>query len=49
MIAALKQAIAIYTNDQEWTRVRPPLIELTTEQAKLLATELRAIGFRWQQ
>src|SRR6266404_4191729 len=49
MIAALKQAIAIYTNDQEWTRVRPPLIELTTEQAKLLAAELRAIGFRWQQ
>src|SRR5207248_826641 len=47
MIAALKQAIAIYTNDQEWTRVRPPLIELTTEQAKLLAAELRAIGFRW--
>jgi 4-hydroxy-tetrahydrodipicolinate synthase len=49
MIAALKQAIAIYTNDQEWTRVRPPLVELTTEQAKLLAAELRAIGFRWQQ
>src|SRR6266576_5992288 len=49
MIAALKQAIAIYTNDQEWTRLRPPLIELTIEQAKLLAAELRAIGFRWQQ
>jgi 4-hydroxy-tetrahydrodipicolinate synthase len=48
-IAALKQAIAIYTNDQEWTRVRPPLVELTTGQAKLLAAELRAIGFRWQQ
>jgi len=49
MIAALKQAIAIYTNDQEWTRVRPPLIELTAGQAELLAAELRAIGFRWQQ
>ena len=49
MIAALKQAIAIYTNDPEWTRLRPPLVELTTEQAKLLAAELRAIGFRWQQ
>jgi 4-hydroxy-tetrahydrodipicolinate synthase len=49
MIAALKQAIAIYTNDQEWIRVRPPLSELTTGQAKLLAAELRAIGFRWQQ
>jgi len=45
MIAALKQAIAIYANDPEWARVRPPLVELTTEQAKLLAGELKAIGF----
>ena len=45
MIAALKQAIAIYANDPEWARVRPPLVELTTEQAKLLAAELKAIGF----
>jgi 4-hydroxy-tetrahydrodipicolinate synthase len=45
MIAALKQAIAIYRNDPEWTRVRPPLVELTKEQAKLLAAELKAIGF----
>src|SRR5262245_54518473 len=37
MIAALKQAIAIYINDPEWARVRPPLVELTTEQGKLLA------------
>ena len=45
MIAALKQAIAIYANDPEWAKVRPPLIELTTEQAKLLAAELnRANG-----
>ncbi len=48
MIAALKQAIAMYTNDPEWIRVRPPLVELTTGQAKLLAAELQAIGFRWQ-
>jgi 4-hydroxy-tetrahydrodipicolinate synthase len=45
MIAALKQAIAIYANDPEWARVRPPLVELTTEQAKLLAAELKRIGF----
>src|SRR5213083_1639533 len=45
MIAALKQAIEIYANDPEWTRVRPPLVELTTEQAKLLAADLKAIGF----
>jgi 4-hydroxy-tetrahydrodipicolinate synthase len=45
MIAALKQAIVIYRKDPEWTRVRPPLVELTTEQAELLAAELKAIGF----
>ena len=45
MIAALKQTIAIYANDPEWARVRPPLVELTTEQAKLLAEQLKAIGF----
>jgi 4-hydroxy-tetrahydrodipicolinate synthase len=48
MIAALKQAIAIYTNDPEWARVRPPLVELTAEQAKMLAVELEAIGFEWK-
>ena len=26
-------------------QVRPPLIELTAEQAKLLAAQLKAIGF----
>jgi 4-hydroxy-tetrahydrodipicolinate synthase len=45
MIAALKQAIAIYANDPEWTRVRPPLVELTADQAKLLSAQLKAIGF----
>jgi 4-hydroxy-tetrahydrodipicolinate synthase len=44
MIAALKQAIAIYANDPEWARVRPPLVELTAEQANLLAEQLRASG-----
>ena len=45
MIAALKQALAIYRNDPEWTRVRPPLVELTADQAKWLAAQLKAIGF----
>ena len=45
MIAALKQAIAIYADDPEWTRVRPPLVEFTSEKAKLLKSELEAIGF----
>jgi 4-hydroxy-tetrahydrodipicolinate synthase len=45
MIAALKQAIAIYADDPAWRTVRPPLVELTPEAAKTLAAELSAIGF----
>ena len=45
MIAALKQAIAIYADDPAWRTVRPPLVEFTPEQAKLLAAELKAIAF----
>jgi 4-hydroxy-tetrahydrodipicolinate synthase len=45
MIAALKQAIALYADDPAWRTVRPPLVELTPEQAKMLAAELKAIGF----
>ena len=45
MISALKQAIAIYSNDPAWAKVRPPLVELTAEQAKTLAAELEAISF----
>jgi 4-hydroxy-tetrahydrodipicolinate synthase len=45
MIAALKQAIAIYADDPAWRTVRPPLVEFTPDQAKTLAAELKAIGF----
>jgi 4-hydroxy-tetrahydrodipicolinate synthase len=45
MIAALKQAIAIYADDPAWRTVRPPLVELTSDQANTLAAELKAIGF----
>ena len=45
MIAALKQAIALYRNDPDWARVRPPLVEFTKVQAKLLAADLESIGF----
>ncbi len=45
MIAALKQAIAIYADDPAWRTVRPPLVELTPEQTKTLTAELKAIGF----
>jgi 4-hydroxy-tetrahydrodipicolinate synthase len=44
MIAALKQAIAIYMNDLEWARVRPPLVELTANQAKELEADLKRVG-----
>ena len=44
MIAAMKQAIAISQNDQEWARVRPPLVELTAEQAGELALALERLG-----
>jgi 4-hydroxy-tetrahydrodipicolinate synthase len=45
MVAALKQAIAIYADDPAWAKVRPPLVELTPDQAKTLAAELKAISF----
>jgi 4-hydroxy-tetrahydrodipicolinate synthase len=48
MIAALKQAIAIYTDDPAWAKVRPPLVELTSEQARTLAAELKAISFEME-
>jgi len=45
----LKQALAIYTDDPAWAKVRPPLIELTSEQGKTLAAELKAIGFTMKE
>ena len=46
MIAALKQAIAIYRKDPEWARVRPPLIEFSAEQAKELEEEIADFELR---
>jgi len=45
LISALKQAIALYANDPAWAKVRPPLVELTAEQARTLAAELKTISF----
>jgi 4-hydroxy-tetrahydrodipicolinate synthase len=45
LISALKQCIASYANDPAWAKVRPPLVELTAEQAEALAAELEAISF----
>lgn len=45
MIPALKAAVAHYGKDNEWNRLRPPLVELTEiEQRKLIET-LDASGF----
>lgn len=43
MIAAMKQALAIYRNDPGWATVRPPLVGLTPEEARFLAAELKKI------
>jgi 4-hydroxy-tetrahydrodipicolinate synthase len=45
MIPALKAAIAHYGGGASWSTVRPPLVVLTTEQAKALVTELDAREF----
>jgi 4-hydroxy-tetrahydrodipicolinate synthase len=44
-LKARRSALSFLRNDPGWARVRPPLVELTTEQAKLLAAELKAVGF----
>jgi 4-hydroxy-tetrahydrodipicolinate synthase len=45
MIPALKQIVAHYSGDAGWARVRPPLVELTAEQATNLVADLRTLEF----
>jgi 4-hydroxy-tetrahydrodipicolinate synthase len=45
MIPALKAAIAHYSQDESWLTVRPPLVELTSEQQASLINELQGAGF----
>ncbi len=45
MIPALKQAIAHWSNDPGWAKVRPPLVELTEDQQEVFVTELKQRGF----
>jgi 4-hydroxy-tetrahydrodipicolinate synthase len=45
MIAALKQAIAHFGGDPEWARVRPPLVELTAQEAASLIEDFRKHNF----
>jgi len=45
MIPALKAAIAHHSGDDEWVRLRPPLVELDAAQRDELANKLEAAGF----
>ena len=45
MIAAMKQAIAHWSRDAAWTRMRPPLVELTPDAAAALIRDLHTVGF----
>jgi 4-hydroxy-tetrahydrodipicolinate synthase len=48
MIAALKAAIAHYSNDPGWAMLRPPLVELTASESRSFLQELQAHGFSMQ-
>jgi 4-hydroxy-tetrahydrodipicolinate synthase len=45
MIAGMKTAVAHFSNDPEWLRVRPPLVQLSAEQQAQLISELKQINF----
>jgi 4-hydroxy-tetrahydrodipicolinate synthase len=45
MIPALKQAIAHWSADPGWTKLRPPLVELSDGQASSLIADLKQCGF----
>jgi 4-hydroxy-tetrahydrodipicolinate synthase len=45
MIAAMKAAIAHWSDDPVWGTVRPPLVELAAETTSALVDELNALGF----
>ncbi len=45
MIPAMKAAIAMQQDDPEWAVLRPPLVELTQDQARQLQADLAALRF----
>ena len=45
MIPALKAAVAAFSNDADWSIVRPPLIALSGEQQEALKSELDRMNF----
>ena len=45
MIPAMKAAIAWKTGRSDWGNVRPPLVELSTDQSKQLQELLTQVNF----
>jgi hypothetical protein len=45
MIAAMKRAVAHWKKDEDWSRVRPPLVEIPPVESAALVQELKAAGF----
>jgi len=45
MIAAMKRAVAHWRRDEDWSRVRPPLVEIASRESAALVAELEAAGF----
>lgn len=45
MIAAMKRAMAHWRVDEDWSRVRPPLVEIAPRESAALIGELQAAGF----
>ncbi|QWE18266.1 dihydrodipicolinate synthase family protein [Polynucleobacter corsicus] len=45
MIAGMKTAVAHYSKDSEWLRVRPPLMQLSADQQAKLLSELQKMNF----
>ena len=45
MITGMKTALAFFSKDPDWLRVRPPLMQLSGDQQGQLMDELKAINF----
>jgi 4-hydroxy-tetrahydrodipicolinate synthase len=41
----MKTAVAHYSKDAEWLRVRPPLLQLSADQQAKLLSELQKMNF----
>lgn len=45
MIPAMKHAVAAFSGDAQWRKVRPPLVELDQSTAEKVTADLKAIAF----